>query len=335
MTEPLPDALSRPLRFAVVGAGQMGSNHLRILSSLKDVELVAVVDPDRARGEAARARFGCEHLQDPLSLVGRVDAVCVASPSSSHAQVAGDLLEHGIHCLIEKPLATTESDCLALIAAAHDRGLVLLVGHVERFNPVVQQLERVLGQATVHAIDVRRMSSLSARITDIDVVGDLMVHDIDIVLAMSTANVEDVVARGVRTGGTAGAYVAVTISFDDGSIACLAASRITHNKIREMQVTADVGLVSVNYLTQELLIHRQSELSALRGSGGADYVLDMAIERVHVRSTEPLLAELEHFVRSVRGVEEPQVTGHDALRAMRVVWEIQEQLGLVLGSAHG
>jgi predicted dehydrogenase len=319
------DPSKRLLRVAVVGAGEMGSHHLRIYSGLKGVELVGVVDPDPARAERATTLYGCRAFQSLANVAECIDAASVAVPSSLHAEVAGFLLERGIHCLVEKPLATTEIDCLALIAKAQERNLVLLVGHVERFNPMVEQLGRVLSSAQIHAFDVSRMSAWSSRIGDVDVVIDLMVHDIDVVLALAHGEVREVFAHGVRTAGESDAdYVSATLSFEDGSIASLTASRITQNKIRELRVTSDMGFISADYLSQELLIYRQAEMSAIDDpTSEGDYVLDLSMERVLVRTAEPLVAEIQHFVAAVQNGTAPLVSGNDALRAMRIAWQIQ------------
>lgn len=326
---------SQPVRVGVIGAGRMGSNHLRIYAGLKGAELVGVVDADAERARAAAARHGCRAFASVQEMAGEIDAATIAVPSSLHGEVAGPLLEAGVHCLVEKPLATTEAECEALIHAADAAGAVLLVGHVERFNPVVRQLGEILGGSVVHAIDVRRMSALSARITDVDVVADLMIHDIDVVLSLLGTDVTDVFAHGVRSAaGTGHDYVTATLMFASGSLATLTASRITHNKIREVNVTADVGYVTANYLNQELLIHSQARTTGSAGDGvGTTYVLDLAIERVLIRPEEPLDVEIRHFVDCIRHATAPLVSGRDALNAMRYVWQIQRLLAGLQASA--
>ena len=302
----------------------MGSHHLRIYGGLKGVELVGVVDDDPARAREAAERYGCRVFDSAEALALEVDAATIAVPSSLHADVAGPLLQQGVHCLVEKPLAVTEADCEALIKAADAKGVVLLVGHVERFNPVVRQLGEILRGRTVHAVDVRRMSALSSRITDVDVVADLMVHDLDVVLSLLGTRVTEVAAQGVRSSGSGHDYVTATLSFASGSIASLTASRITHNKIRELNVTADIGYITASYLTQELLIHSQSRTSLNQLDGlSPNYVLDLAIERVLIRPEEPLDVEIRHFVDAVANGTPPLVSGQDSLDAMRFVWEIQ------------
>lgn len=306
----------------------MGSHHLRIYGGLKGVELVGLVDADDALARNAAARHGCRVFESIEEMAGEIDAATVAVPSSLHADVAGRLLERGIHCLIEKPLAVTEEECETLIAAAASQGVVLLVGHVERFNPVVAQLGEILRGRVVHVIDVRRMSALSARVTDVDVVVDLMIHDIDVVLSLMGTNIAGISAHGVRgTPGSGYDYVTATFMFESGSMASLTASRITHNKIRELNVTADLGFITASYITQELLVHSQARTSASARDGSQPgYVLDLAIERVLIRPQEPLDLEIRHFIDAVANGAAPLVSGQDALNAMRYVWEIQRLL---------
>lgn len=310
---------------AVVGAGNMGANHARVYASLKGVELVGVVDADRSRARAVAAQFGGEPRETAGELAGLVDAASVAVPSSLHLPVGLELFSLGIDCLIEKPLAATAREALALAAAAEQFGRVLLVGHIEQFNPAVEQLRRILaGAEPIRALDARRMSALSSRITDVDVVADLMIHDIEMVLQLVGEDVVDVSAHGVPGSGTALAYVAALLTFANGTVASLTASRITQNKIRQLQVTTDDRLFAVEYSAQELLIYRQGHIGALDSGNLAEgqYVLDVGTERVFVRPSEPLVAELAHFVACVRGDERPRVNGARAVRAIELADEI-------------
>lgn len=320
---------SMSVRVAVVGAGMMGRNHLRVYSALKWVELIAVIDVDPDRASEAAREFGCNAYGSVDDIVGKVDAVSVCVPSTDHAAVGRYLLDHGIHCLIEKPLATTEQDCLDLIAAAERNGAILLVGHIERFNPAVRQLSAMLEGHGIHAIDVRRLSAVSGRISDVDVVADLMVHDLDIVLSLIGEQPSSVTARGVHTAGGKGQdYVTALLSFPRGGLATLTASRITQNKVRELHVTTDLGLVAINYSTQELMIYRQERIMPADETAASfgNYAVDIAMERVAIRSTEPLVAELQHFIDTIRRNTSPLVTGEQALDALRLVWRIQNEI---------
>jgi len=315
---------------AVVGVGAMGANHARVYSGLKGAELVAVVDADRARADEVAQLYGCLSLANVGELAGTVDAVSVAVASAAHAEVGCALLDQGIACLIEKPLAPTEVEAAALVEASARSGAPLLVGHIERFNPAVAQLREIVGSGhRLLAVEARRMSAVSGRVTDIDVVTDLMVHDLDIVLDLVGEDVIDVTARGVMQGGAPGDdFVTALLTFASGTLAILTASRVTQNQIRQLQVTTDQRFFTADYSNQELLIYRQGRVGGI-DDGPADasrYVLDVGTERVFVRRIEPLVAELQHFLSVARGDEPPLVTGEAALAALRLVWEIRRQV---------
>jgi predicted dehydrogenase len=322
---------NEPVRVAVLGVGGMGFNHARVFSTLKGVDLVGVVDTDRERAQDVAQRFGCRAFTHPTQIMSLVDAATVAVPSSLHAEVAVPLLEQGIACLVEKPLASSEIAAVQLVEAADRSGTPLLVGHIERFNPAVEQLDRILAvDHDVLAIDARRMSAVSSRITDVDVVTDLMVHDIDIVLELVGEPVVDVSARGVMRGDAPGDdFVTALLTFANGALATFTASRVTQNQVRELQVTTPERFFTVDYSNQELLIYRQGRIGGIddESADAGRYVLDVGTERVFVRRSEPLVVELSHFVDVVRGNEPPRVTGAQALEALRLVWQIREQVG--------
>lgn len=318
------------VRVAVVGAGRMGQNHLRIYDFLKDVTIAGVVDTDRATAEDMAGRYGCPVFDSIEQLVGKVDAVSVCVPSALHGDVGQFLLGNGIHCLIEKPLATTEAECLSLIGEAARTGVALMVGHVERFNPAVQQLAHILdGGRKIYAIDARRMSWASSRVTDVDVVLDLMVHDLDVVLSFVRRPVSSVVATGVHAHDSLGEdYVSAILGFSTGTMATLTASRITQTKVRELSLTTDIGHMTIDYINQQLLVYRrgpnESDGDMWWSEGG--YVLDNVVDRVLIRNQEPLLLELQSFIDAVQRGMKPLVTGEEALAALQLAWQIQEQV---------
>lgn len=326
-----------PVRVGVVGVGGMGVNHARVYHSLKGAELVAVVDSDERRRREAEERFGCTAFEQPEHLVGLVDAASVAVPSVLHAEVGSILLAAGIHCLVEKPMATSEAEAAALLDAARSGGARLLVGHIERFNPAVRQLGEILeGDHELLALSTQRMSAVSSRITDVDVVTDLMVHDLDIVLDLVGEPVVDVTARGAMRRDVGDDFVTALLTFASGTLATLTASRVTQNRVRQLEVTTDSRFFTVDYSNQELLIYRQGRIGAIDGSieDGSRYVLDVGTERVFVRRIEPLSAELAHFVDVARGDADPLVTGEQALEALRLVWAIQQQVAGGQNRAH-
>ena len=314
----------RPLSVAVVGVGEMGRNHARCLASMKGVDLVAVVDSDEERRNAAAAAFECQPFSS-VSQLPQIDAAVVAVPTALHAEVGSALMERGMHCLVEKPLAIDPAQAQILIQAADASNVVLQVGHIERFNPAVRQLEILLQGEQVLVANARRMSAVSARIGDIDVVMDLMVHDLDVILYLMGNRVENTIAVGID-GSHGFDHVTALISFAGGSMASLTASRITQNQIRKLEVTTKEDFFSVDYSSQELLIFRQGRLDNDDMAEGR-YVLDVDTRRVFVRRTEPLVSELEHFMGAIRGDHENEVDGRQALNALSLVWDIQEKLG--------
>lgn len=320
-------SMKRPVRVAVIGAGNMGRNHLRVYGMLKNVDLVGVYDSDAEVTAAAAEQFDCSPFATLDEVADQVDAVSVCSPTSTHRDVGLQMLEAGVHCLIEKPLAATEQECSDLIAAAQESNAKLLVGHIERFNPAVQQLSLLLdGNQTIQAIDARRLSSVGKRITDVDVVADLMVHDLDIVMALVKEEIVSVEAQAVRTFGSPGGdHVIALLRFANDSVACLTASRITQNTVRKLTVTTDVGFIDVDYIDQSIEVYLQDTVKMPRGvSQFGDYALDIAMERVQVRRTEPLQMELGHFVQVIMEDLVPLTPGEDGLAALRLVRLIQD-----------
>ena len=302
----------------------MGRNHARCLASMKGVDLVAVVDSDEDRRNAAAAAYECQSISS-LSQLPNIDAAVVAVPTALHAEVGSALMERGVHCLVEKPLAIDPEQVQALIQAADASNVILQVGHIERFNPAVRQLEVLLQGQKVLVANARRMSAVSARVGDIDVVMDLMVHDLDVILYLMGTRVDNTNAVGVD-GSHGFDHVTALLSFAGGPMASLTASRITQNQIRKLEVTTKEDFFSVDYSNQELLIFRQGRLDNDDMAEGR-YVLDVDTRRVFVRRTEPLVSELEHFVGAIRGDHENEVDGRQALNALNLVWEIQEKLG--------
>ena len=252
------------LRVAVVGVGKMGQNHARCLSSMKGVDLVAVVDADPTLRQSVAESSGSRPVES-IDGLQEVDAAVVAVPTAHHAEIGCALMERSIHCLVEKPLADDPDDARLLLEAADVAGVVLQVGHVERFNPAVRQLREVLVDEKVLAVNARRMSATSGRVTDIDVVMDLMVHDIDVVLSLMGDDTPSVVARGVD-GVSGHDHVTALLSFDDQRMASLTASRITQNQIRQLEVITADRFFTVDYPNQDLVIHRRGRVEGHAGN---------------------------------------------------------------------
>jgi predicted dehydrogenase len=331
------DFLRTPLRIGVIGVGNMGQHHVRVLSRLNPVELVGVSDVSVARGLETASRYRTRYFENYTDLLQAVDAVCIAVPTRWHHSIGLAALQAGVHVLIEKPIAATISEAESLVNAAAAADCILQVGHIERFNPVFQSLSTVLQTESALALEAHRMSPHSHRANDVSVVLDLMIHDIDLMLALTGSNVVRLTASGSRAGDGAGRsegsrsgappeptldYVTATLGFANGQVATLTASKITHRKIRRISAHCRQSLVEADFLGQAVLIHRPAQAPDL-----GEYCQDSWIEQVSVPTVEPLQAELAHFVRCVGGGLPPVIGGEQALQALRIA-SLIEQMAL-------
>ena len=305
-----------PVKVGVIGIGNMGWHHARVLSLLKDAELVGVADPDPDRGQLAQEQFGCQWFPDHHTLLAEVEAVCIAVPTLLHHSVGMACLESGVHVLIEKPIAASQDEATALIQAARKAGRLLQVGHIERFNPAFRELTKVVANEEVVVLEGRRHSPHSDRANDVSVVLDLMIHDIDLVLELAQAPVVRLAAAGGHSGEGPIDYVNATLGFENGVVASLTASKMSHRKIRSLSAHCRSSLVETDFLNHTLHIHRRAHEWYSADHGELLYRNDGFIEEVSTTSIEPLYAELEHFLQCVRGREIPAVDGQQASRAL-------------------
>jgi len=314
-----PDASSNRVRAAVVGVGHLGRHHARILAGMANVEFVAAVDliEQRARDAAAG---GARALTDYRQLFGAVDAVIVAVPTVDHLEVARPFLERGIHVLVEKPIAASVQQADELIAAARQAGVVLGVGHAERFNPAIAAALPIL--ARPRFIEVHRLSGFPERSLDIDVVFDVMIHDLDIILAIDSSEVLAVDAIGVPVLTPRVDIANARVRFASGCIANITSSRISRDKVRKARFFQPDMYVSVDYQAQELEVWRLEHIA------GADRP---AIQggKMPVQQAEPLARELDDFIGAIQGRRAPLVTGLDGRRALELATKVAEAIGHV------
>ena len=294
-----------PVRVGVIGIGNMGWHHARVLSLLRDADLVGVADPDAARGQLAVDQFGCRWFADFRAMLPEVDAVCIAVPTLLHHRVGLACLEAGAHVLIEKPIAATQEEAADLIRAAEAASRLLQVGHIERFNPAFRELLKVVVDEEI-------------------VVLDLMIHDIDLVLELAASPVVRLAAAGGRSSDGPIDYVNATLAFANGVVASLTASKMAHRKVRRLYTHCRNSLMETDFLNHNLRIHRRSTGSFSADHGELVYRNDGFIEEVSTTSIEPLYAELEHFLRCVRGDETPAVDGLQASRALQLADLIEQ-----------
>jgi predicted dehydrogenase len=331
-----------PIRVGVIGIGNMGQHHVRVLSLMKDIKLVGISDVNIDRGIETASRYQTQFFEDYHELLLHVDAVCIAVPTRFHHAVGLAALKAGVHVLIEKPIAATIAEAESLVNAAATEGCILQVGHIERFNPVFQELSNVMKTEEIIALEAHRMSPYCDRANDVSVVLDLMIHDIDLVLELAASPVVRLTASGSRASQTSQYldYVTATLGFANGIVATLTASKITHRKIRRISAHTKRSLTEADFLNSEIQIHRQSNHNhgAISHSinniatnnavsfGGMPtfYRQDGIIEKVAIGRIEPLHAELEHFVACVRGGLPPSVGGEQALKALRLASLIEQ-----------
>ncbi|NEQ04771.1 MAG: Gfo/Idh/MocA family oxidoreductase [Moorea sp. SIO1G6] len=320
--------LPQPIKIGVIGVGNMGQHHARVLSLLKDVEIVGVADINVERGLNIASKYRVRFFEDYHDLLPYVEAVCIAVPTRLHHQVGMTCLQAGVHILIEKPIAASIAEAESLVNAAADSQCILQVGHIERFNPAFQELSKVLKTEQLLAVEAHRMSPYSDRANDVSVVLDLMIHDIDLLLELVASPVTRLTASGSRASDSGYLdYVTATLGFANGIVGTVTASKVTHRKIRRIAAHCKNSLTEADFLNNEILIHRQTTANYMTDYGQVLYRQDGLIEKVYTSNIEPLHAELEHFVNCVRGGNQPSVGGEQALKALRLA-SLIEQMAL-------
>jgi predicted dehydrogenase len=304
------------LRVAVIGVGYLGRHHARILSALSGTELVAVVDTNRARAEEIAAAHATRPFTDYRAVIGQVDAVCIAVPTELHRDIAMPFLAAGVPVLVEKPMARSIAEAEAMIAAATGAGVALAVGHTERFNPAVEAARPLLSDPRF--IEVHRLGTFPERSLDIDVVFDLMIHDLDVVLSLVDGEVESIEAVGVPVLTGRVDIANARLRFANGCIANLTASRISRERVRKIRFFQPATYLSIDYGAQKVerwrLVRTDGAVPSIQGGD------------VEVVNEEPLKRELADFVGAVRDRRAPAVTGADGLRALALAQRIADRM---------
>ena len=320
-----PKAHSQPLRMGVIGVGNMGRHHTRILSQLKDIELAGISDINVEQGLEIASRYRTRFFENYLDLLSHVDAVCIAVPTKLHHQVGLNCLGAGIHVLLEKPIAASIAEAESLVNAAAQANCILQVGHIERFNPAFVELTKVAQTEEILAVESRRMSPYSQRANDVSVVLDLMIHDIDLLLELTSSPVIRLTASGSSASDSGYLdYVTATLGFANGIVATLTASKITHSKIRSLTAHCKKSLIETDLLNSNIDIHRYPSTDTATVKNKKLYRQDGITEKVYTSNVEPLYAELEHFVSCIRGGEHPSVGGEQGIQALRLASLIEQ-----------
>lgn len=304
-------------KVAIVGAGYLGRQHARIYSELGCADLVGVVDKNAQTAEAVAKEFRTNAYTDYREVIGKVSAVSLAAPTTEHANLGCALLERGIDVLVEKPIASSLEEAEALIRTARTNQRILQIGHLERFNPAVVAAREIAHQPLF--FEVHRLGVFTSRSLDIDVVFDLMIHDLDIVLDLVQSRVRSVSAVGLPILSSKIDIANARIEFQNGCVANLTASRVSTEKVRKLRFFQPNQYVSLDYTRQDVVV-----LTVRPGEGAAGPII--VPKNIETRRVEPLRAEIEAFLNSVRTRILPAVTPESSKQALELAHQVVEQI---------
>ncbi len=303
--------MPKTIRVGVIGTGHLGTRHAQIYTEIPGVELIAICDTDLPRSQKLASELGCAAYADYRQLFGTVDAVSLATPTSTHGEIGKAILKQGIDILIEKPIATHMTEANTLIRTAKAKNCILQIGHVERFNAAIEEAMQHLTRPKF--IEVHRLSPYPNRGTDVSVVLDVMIHDLDLILALVGSPVKKVDAVGVSVLSPSEDISNARLSFQSGCIANLTASRISNEPIRRIRVFQEDSYLSIDYQAQTIdLAHKQNH--------------QIARAKLPVNKRPPLQDELAHFIDCVRNRAQPKVTGEDGRDALALALRIERAM---------
>ena len=305
------------LRDSVIGVGHLGQHHARLYATLPTSTLVGVTDQDSKRGQIIADKHRVRFYSEVAALLREVDAVSIAVPTSAHHAVAKLCLEAGVHVLVEKPITVTLAEATELIQVAHRRGCVLQVGHIERFNPAIRAVRSHINRPGF--IECHRLSPFGERGTDVDVVLDLMIHDLDMVLSLHPGAVEEVRAAGVPVLSSTIDIANARIAFTSGCVANFTASRVSTMRMRKLRLFQRDSYLSVDYQARQAAI--------LRRQLGTNQRPEIFMEPAKTTDDEPLKLELEAFLHAIVSKTPPVVSGEDGAAALALAHQVLDSIG--------
>jgi predicted dehydrogenase len=311
---------SERVRVGVIGVGHLGEYHLQKYKAMPQVQLVGIVDTDPKRSDEIAHRYGVRAFDHHRSILDHVDCVSLAVPTEDHFEVSRDILSKGIHLLVEKPITYNLEHADTLIRMAREKGLVLQVGHVERFNPAVMKMETLLTRPIF--IESHRLNLFTTRGTDVDVVLDLMIHDLDIILHIVPSEVKEVHAIGMSVITRKTDIANVRIIFENGTVANLTASRVSNRTLRKIRLFQPDTYISVDCVKREISVTR---LNGHTTDPGATFP-HIQSNRTNYPNSDPLADQISSFVGSVAEGTQPLVSGLDGRRALQVASAIIDQI---------
>lgn len=313
------------VRVGVLGIGRMGRSHCRVLSLLRHANLIGIHDLDVAAGGRLAADYGIRFFPDVDALLDSTDAVCVAVPTPAHFELSMRCLERGLHVFVEKPITETVQQAELLTQAAESSRLVVQVGHIERFNPAYTELKHVLEEISPVAVSFQRLSPYGGSNVDVDVILDLMIHDLDLVMDLVGEEPTSFWVSGLTAFSGTVDHAVANLRLPTGPLLTVTASRLTEQKVRQIEVTALDAYVLVDLLNKSVAVHRSTVGEYVSNNGqGVRYRQEGVVERIHVPIAEPLFLELQHFVESIHCGMPPLVQARDGLQALRLATTIRD-----------
>jgi virulence factor len=313
-----------PVRIGVIGIGRMGQSHCRVYSNLKHAKFVGVCDLDAELGKDTAQKYEVAYFRDVDALLENVDAVSVCTPTPDHYEIVKRCLEQKIHVMVEKPFTETLEQAEALKEAAQKAKVVVQVGHIEKYNPAFIELQKVLEGMDILAMNFNRLSPFQGSNVDVDVVLDLMIHDIGLIVDMFKSEPLSMDSHGFSVFTDTIDHGMAVIKYEPEILLTLTASRVTEQKIRAISVTTKEAYVEADLLHKTIAIHRRTMGNYVNHNSDVKYRQESLIERIVVPAVEPLFLELQDFVTCVSESGTPQVTAEDGYNALRFVLQLRD-----------
>ncbi len=307
----------KKIRFGVIGAGKIGTYHARTLASLEKVDLVGVADIDLLRAQSVAWDNNAVAYRDYKDLLPLVDAVVVAVPTNLHREVSEAAIEKGIHCLVEKPITDSLEDAKYLAELSEKKGIILQVGHVERFNPAVIEAQKYIKKPLY--INMERLGPYDPRVSSIGVTLDLMIHDLDILLSIVNSEIESIDSIGASVFSRFEDISNARIKFKNGTIADVTASRITFERIRRMRIYQDEEYISVDYISSRIKIYRKA-VSCPKG------LSDIEVITPKIEKKLPITEELKHFIECIENAKKPLTDVYKGTTALKLAIDVCEKM---------
>ena len=313
------------VNISLIGVGRMGQFHLNVISQINHINLSGIYDADENHLNEISQKYNIKKFNSVDEAIDNADAVIIASPTTFHFEIAKKAVEKGKHVLVEKPMTETYAQALELEEIVKQKNVILQVGHVERFNGAVQELHHIIEKP--YLIEARRLAPFTPRITDVGVVFDIMIHDLDIVTSLVKKPVIKFSASGKRIRTKNEDIASALLEFEDETIATISASRVTQEKIRTLAISTEEAYFLLDYATQDITIHRQAaSQSNIKTSIGINYKQESIIERVFIHRDNPLKLEDEHFANCILGKDKRFVSIEDDVNTIKLTESILKEI---------